>query len=144
MTRVNNLHGDIDRTASNVSIPMPDTLYHARSITLSLPPEEQWTLHHVLLDRIEQETTAAEPANVSPPPVEVFQAFETLDAGETRFTIAQPDAMQTILAEYHHSTTWWEIERAQLEQLLHRITEGIKQHHAGLPTTERHVGESPD
>lgn len=112
---------------------MPDTPPYPRSVTLSLPPEERWTLHHVLLDRIEQETTAKDPANIEPPPVEAFQAFETLDAGEISFTIAQLEAMQTILAEYHHSPTWWEIERSRLERLLHRVSEPIEQHHVTLP-----------
>lgn len=111
---------------------MPDTPLPPCSITLSLRPEEHWTLHHVLLDRIEQETTVEEPADVNPPPVEVFQAFETLDAGETSFTIAQLKAMQTVLAEYHYSPTWWEIERSRIEQLLHRITEPIEQNQAAL------------
>lgn len=112
---------------------MPDHPHNLRSVTLSLPPAEHWTLHHVLLDRIEQEATAVDPMRVEPPSVEVFQAFETLDGGETSFTIAQLEAMQTVLAEYHHSTRWWELERARLEQLLHRITDCIEQHHAVLP-----------
>lgn len=98
----------------------------AQSVTLSLPAEEQWTLHHVLLDRIEAEPTAPEPSTIDPPPVEVFQAFETLDAGETAFTLAELNGMQTVLAEYHHSSTWWELERAQIEQLLHRISTAIE------------------
>lgn len=112
---------------------MPDNQQHPRSVTLSLPPAEHWTLHHVLLDRIEQEATAAEPVSVEPPPVAVFQAFETLDAGETSFTIAQLEAMQTVLAEYHHSTTWWELERARLEQLLHRVAACLEPHLPALP-----------
>lgn len=104
---------------------MPEQSAHSQSVTLSLPLEEQWTLHHVLLDRIEQERTATDPTTVDPPPVEVFQAFETLDTGHARFTIAQLDAIQTILAEYHHSPTWWELERPQLEELLYRVSSAI-------------------
>lgn len=92
-----------------------------RSVTLSLPREAAWTLHHVLLDRIEWEATAPS-ARTDPPPIEVFRAFETLDGGETRFTIAQLEAIQTVLTESHHSTTRWELDRAQIERLLHRIT----------------------
>ena len=108
---------------------MPDRSQQP-AITLSLPPEEQWTLHHVLLDRIDQETTVGDTTEVAPPPVEVFRAFETLDAGETSFTIAQLEAIQDVLAEYHHSPTWWEIERPQFEQLLHRTAQLIEQHQA--------------
>jgi hypothetical protein len=92
-----------------------------RSITLPLPPDEHWTLHHVLLHRIDRETTADDTTVVNPPPLEVFHAFETLDAGSTQFSIAQLEAIQAVLAEYHHSTVWWEGERSQLEQLLHRV-----------------------
>ncbi|WP_440764735.1 DUF7853 family protein [Natronorubrum sp. DTA7] len=104
---------------------MPDHSAHPQSVTLSLPLEERWTLHHVLLDRIERELMAADPTTIDPPPVEVFQAFETLDAGHARFTIAQLDAIQTILAEYHHSPSWWELERPRLEALLHRVSSAI-------------------
>ena len=74
-------------------------------------------------------------AEVDPPPAEVFRAFETLDAGETSFTIAQLEAIQDVLAEYHHSSTWWEIERPQFEQLLQRTAQLIEQHQAA-PCTE--------
>lgn len=108
-----------------------DTPERSPWISLSLPPEEQWTLHHVLLDRIERETTA-EQTNVDPP-AEVVRAFERLDAGETGFTVAQLEAIQAVLAEYHHATTWWELERARLERLLHRVTDLVEQHRATLP-----------
>ena len=97
----------------------------ARSITLTFPPDEHWTLHHVLLHRIEQELIVDGATAADPPPLAIFHAFETLDAGKTRFTVAQLEAMQEILAEYHHST-WWEIERSRLERLLHRITKSLE------------------
>lgn len=100
----------------------------SRSVTLSLSLEEQWTLHHVLLDRIEQRTTEESPTSSEPPPVEVFRAFETLDAGGTSFTLAQLEAIQAVLAEYHHSTTRWELERARIEQLLHRVATRLDRH----------------
>ena len=107
---------------------MADRSRNPRPIALTLPPEEHWTLHHVLLDRITQEPTADDPATVDPPPIEVFLAFETLDAGDTQFTIAQLEAMQTVLADYHHTPTWWEIERPRLERLLHRVARLVEQH----------------
>jgi hypothetical protein len=57
----------------------------------------------------------------------VFQAFERLDAGNTSFTIAQLEAIQTVLMEYHHASTWWELERAQIERLLHQVTRCLDQ-----------------
>nr|WP_227354817.1 hypothetical protein [Haladaptatus salinisoli] len=75
----------------------------------------------MLLHRIEREASADETATVEPPSLEIFHAFERLDAGTTQFTIAQFEAIQEVLAEYHHATTWWEIERSRLEHLLHRV-----------------------
>lgn len=51
----------------------------------------------------------------------VFYAFETLNAGETSFTDAELEAIQSVLAKYHHSTDWWESKRAQIEALLYQI-----------------------
>lgn len=98
----------------------------ARSTTLSLPPEELWTLHHVLLHRIEQEQTASDASGIGPPPLEVFQAFDALDGGESRFTATQLEAIRDVLATYHWSTDWWEIERPQLERLLQRVSTGLE------------------
>lgn len=106
---------------------MPSRSPRTPVVTLRLDPEEHWTLHHVLLDRIDRETTATV-GGTDPPPLEVFQAFETLDSGDTRFTVAQLEAICTVLAEYHHSPSWWEIERPRIEQLLHRVTQLIDQH----------------
>ena len=136
MGRINDAHSESVYADSMCPMTMPNN-QHPESLTLSLPPEEHWTLHHVLLHRIEQELTAEDPLKVDPPPVEVFQAFDTLDSGGTRFTVAQLEAIQTVLGEYHHSATWWKIERPRLEQLLHRITELLEQHQARLPADER-------
>ena len=104
---------------------MSDTPSHSESVTLALSTKEQWTLHHMLLDRIE--ATPAATTSVNPPPVAVYLTFETLDSGETTFTIAQLSAMQPILAEYHYSPEW-ETDRPELEALLQRITNHIDQH----------------
>lgn len=109
---------------------MPEYAGSPRTVTLSLSTEEQWTLHHVLLDRIEAESTVSEPSRVDAPPVEAFQAFETLDRGETSFTVAQLATIRSVLSEYHHSSSWWEIERPRIEQLLHRVSEPIEDRRA--------------
>lgn len=106
---------------------MPTHPTPPRSVALPLQREEHWTLHHVLLHRIEQETAAEDATAIDAPPVELVEAFETLDAGETRFTVAQLEAMQDVLAEYHHATTWWEIERPKLERLLHHVATSLEE-----------------
>ena len=90
---------------------------------LSLSQAEHWTLHHVLLHRIERE--AAE-LSVEPPSVAVFRAFASLDAGETAFTEPELEAIQSVLAEYHYATDWWEVERAHLETLLYEVTQVVR------------------
>ena len=97
-----------------------------QSITLALPLDKKWTLHHVLLHRIEQEQTATNPTGIDPPPLEVYQAFDTLDAGESRFTPRQLEAVQDVLATYQRATDWWELERSQLEQLLHQVATALE------------------
>ena len=99
-----------------------------QSITLKLPRSEQWTLHHILLDRIDQELTAPDTTSVDPPAVEIYQAFEILETGSTRFTNDQFEAMQEILAEYHHSSPDWEVDRPQIESLLDRIADIVSAH----------------
>lgn len=94
----------------------------ARQTTLSLPPEELWTLHHVLLHRIEQEQTASDATGIEPPPLEVFQAFDALDGGESRFTAAQLEAIRDVLANSHPSVDGWEVERSRVERLLKRVS----------------------
>ena len=106
---------------------MPDAPSHSQSVTLALSTKEQWTLHHVLLDRIEEETTSAATTGVNPPPVAVYRTFKTLDSGETTFTIAQLNAIHPILAIYHHSSDW-ETDRPELKALLQRIANHIDQH----------------
>lgn len=80
---------------------------------------EAWTLHHVLLDWLQRDDEAERPG--AAPPSAVRAAFETVDAGGTTFTAAQLDAIQPILAAYHHAPPW-EPDRARLEQLLYRVT----------------------
>ncbi|AGB38598.1 DUF7853 family protein [Natronococcus occultus] len=102
-----------------------------RSTTLSLSHEEHWTLHHVLLHRIEREETATDATDVDSPPLELFQAFDTIDDGQLRFTEPQLEAIQNTLAEYQRSTGWWELERSELESLLEHVVTALE--HDRLP-----------
>ncbi|MDG5761190.1 hypothetical protein QA600_17815 [Natronococcus sp. A-GB1] len=105
---------------------MPSRSRPPRSTTLSLSHDEHWTLHHVLLHRIEQEETATDPTDVDSPPLELFQAFEAIDGGAVRFTDPQLEAIQTTLASYQRSTDWWELERGTLESLLEHVTNALE------------------
>ena len=103
---------------------MSSSQHTGRSVALSIPREEQWTLHHVLLDRIERERTVKSP-ETGPPSIEVYRAFDRLDDGETAFTLAQLEAVQSVLSRYHHSPTDWELDRPEIEALLERVTDAI-------------------
>ena len=96
------------------------------SALIETPPlshAEPWTLHHVLLDRLTDETaTAAGPVDHR----QLREAFETLDDGGDEYTREQLRAIQSVLAAYHHSPTWWEIERPRLEGLLHRVSGALE------------------
>lgn len=89
---------------------------HPRTATLDASLEDQWSLHHVLLDRLERETAAEGPSPLPPQLVEVVRAFETLDAGDRRFTVPQLEAVRALLAEYLSSPAW-EDDRESLERL---------------------------
>lgn len=95
-----------------------------RPIPLTLSPEEQWTLHHVLLHRIEEGAAEGGGSGADPPPMPVLRAFETIDRGDLRFSVAELGAVRNVLAEYHHSTMW-EVERPEIERLLDRITTAL-------------------
>lgn len=88
---------------------------------LVLSHEQRWTLHHVLLDWLGRET-AATSDHGSAAPSEIERAFRELDAGGCEFTHAELRAIQDVLASYHHSPTWWEVERSRLEGLLHEVS----------------------
>lgn len=93
-----------------------DTPTPART-PLSLSREARWTLHHALLARLE---------DGEDPSLELRRAFETVDAGEVAFTTGELESIRDALAEYHHATGWWEVERSTLEDLLHRVTEALE------------------
>lgn len=115
--------GDVEDPESDTSSAHGDPTGVA---TLTLSADERWTLHHVLLDRIHAGATVIDADHDDPPPVAVVGAFETLDAGETTFTVAQLEAVREVLATYHHSATWWEVERPRIERLLHRVSAALE------------------
>ncbi|MEM4781540.1 MAG: hypothetical protein QXG03_08285 [Halalkalicoccus sp.] len=93
----------------------------AESTTLPLSREEQWTLHSVLLQQIDRERTARDPSAIDPPPLEVFQAFETLDSGNDAFTRRQRLAIAETLTDYADRTDLGPDGRRRLERLAERF-----------------------
>ena len=89
----------------------------AGTASLSLSRAEEWTLHHVLVDRLAADGSAAP---------ELRRAFGALDGGETTFTRAELLRLQAVVADYHHRTSWWEVERPQLEAVLDEVSTALE------------------
>ena len=99
---------------------MTETRSRVQTETIDVPRADQWTLHHVLLDRLEREAARETPSPLPPELVEANRAFETLDAGDRTFTTPQLHAIRTVVGEYVHSPAW-EDEREALERLHRRL-----------------------
>ena len=95
--------------------------------TIDVPCADQWTLHHVLLDRLEREAARETPSPLPPELVEANRAFETLDAGGRTFTLPHLHALRTVVGEYAHSPAW-EDERERLERLHRRLGASLERH----------------
>lgn len=101
---------------------MPEEHSPAPAESLSFSHEEAWTLHDVLRRRLDRDTRGErEDGQVND---RLRAAFERLDGGGRRFTHPQLDAMQRALSRAHHRRQW-EVERPQLEALLHRVTRAL-------------------
>jgi hypothetical protein len=95
---------------------MAHDLSYPRTATLDASLEDQWTLHHMLQDRLEREAAAEGPSPLPPQLAEVARAFEALDTGDRRFTVPQLEAIRALLAEYRSSPAW-EDDRESIERL---------------------------
>ncbi|WP_306053907.1 DUF7853 family protein [Natronococcus wangiae] len=65
---------------------------------INLSREEQWVLHHVMLDRMELE--AQSPADTDPPSIAVYRVFEKLEAGTHQFSQSECQCLQDELRQY--------------------------------------------
>lgn len=92
-------------------------------LPLRLSSAELWILHHVLLDRIELEQRS--PATVDPPPLEVFQAFDKLEAGEHLFTPTELRRMRSELRRYLERTNGTGPDRVTARRVIDRITDTL-------------------
>lgn len=84
------------------TMPAPVT----RTVVLDLPRDDLWTLHHALLERLDAEQTAPEPAAIDPPTLAVYRVFDTLDNGETRVRIADLEAVTEMLRHEDTCPPW--------------------------------------
>lgn len=98
----------------------------ARLVPLELTRAECWTLHHVLLERLDAELTATDPTAIEPPPLAVYRAFDTLETDGPCFTVTELTALTDVLARAHAQPAW-AAERDRLEQLLQTCTRALEQ-----------------
>lgn len=89
--------------------------------TIDLSREEQWVLHHVMLNRMELEVQA--PADTDPPPIAVYRVFEKLEAGTHRFSQCERQCLRDELHQYVGAMETPERDRPVAEQLLDKLQE---------------------
>jgi hypothetical protein len=87
--------------------------------SLGLSRDEQWILHHVMLDRIELE--AQHPNDTDPPPFAVYRAFEKIEAGTHRFSWDEYQCLIDELHQYANSTHTPKRDQPIVEQLLNKL-----------------------
>ncbi len=96
---------------------IPSSRHHESALDLSR--EEQWVLHHVILDRMELEARA--PADTNPPPVAVYRVFEKLEAGTHRFSRCERQCLRDELDRYAEAADTPERDRPIAERLLDKL-----------------------
>ncbi|GAA0683073.1 hypothetical protein GCM10009020_35590 [Natronoarchaeum mannanilyticum] len=69
-----------------------------RESLLDLSREEQWVLHHVILDCIEMESRA--PESTDSPALAVYRVFEKLERGTHRFSQRECQCIRDELRQY--------------------------------------------
>lgn len=92
-------------------------------LPLRLSSAELWIVHHVLLERIELEQRS--PSTTDPPPLEVFHAFEKLEAGEHLFTPSELRRMRRELRRYLERTGGAGADRQAAQQVIDHITDTL-------------------
>lgn len=80
-----------------------------------LSREEQWVLHHVVLDRLELEAQA--PTDTDAPPLAVYRVFEKLDGGTYRFSEGEHECLRDQLRRYLECAETPERDRPIAERL---------------------------
>lgn len=86
---------------------------------LELSREEQWMLHHVMLDRMELE--ARSPAETDPPPVAVYRVFEKLETGTHRFSRCERRCLRAELCQHAEAMDTPERDRPLATQILDKL-----------------------
>lgn len=90
-----------------------------QGLTLSLSREEQWVVHHVMLDRMELEAQA--PAETDPPPLDVYRIFEKLEGGIHWFSQRECQCLRNELSQYAEEKSTPDRDKPITEQILNQL-----------------------
>ena len=105
-------------------------------ITLTFSRAELWTLYRVLFDRLERRRRSEAP---EPLPLELYQTYEKIEAGEGVFTAAELLSTRAELKRYLERDAVTRRERVDIEQIINQITATL----SGNPSARPFVGRSP-
>lgn len=92
-----------------------------RSLSDDLSREEQWVIHHALLERIEMELHA--PGNADPPSLTVYRAFEKLEGDARRFSTCERRCVRGELRMYAARDDVPDRDATAAESALERLRE---------------------
>lgn len=87
-------------------------------IPFDLSRNEEWTIHHVILDRIEAEWRSE---GGNPPPITVYRVFDKVEAGTERFKPTELRSLREELASYRESGDVPERDARSVDELLERL-----------------------
>lgn len=91
-----------------------------QGLALALSREEQWLLHHVMVDRMELEARSPE---ADPPSVDVYRIFDKLEAGTHWFTRRECRRLRDELEGYVGARDTPERDRPTARAILDRLRE---------------------
>lgn len=86
---------------------------------LTLSREEQWVVHHVMLDRIELETEAS--TDTDPPPLSVYHIFEKVDSGIFQFSQRERQCLENELSQYAEAGDTPDRDKSTTDQILTKL-----------------------
>lgn len=103
-----------------------------QGVTLNLSREEQWVIHHVMLDRMELEAQA--PTDTDPPPLEVYRVFEKLETSIHWFSQREGKCLRTELSQYDEAIDTPDHDKPITEQILNQLRQPDSPINAVEPT----------
>ena len=91
-----------------------------QGLSLTLTREEEWVLHHLMLDRMELEARSTEP---DPPSVDIYRIFDKLEGDTHWFTSRECRLLREKLGRYAEARDTPDRDRPTARRLLERLGE---------------------